>query len=44
MALISCDFFSDVLQVGTSMTVVLPQVTESQIGVEAAARRDPPGW
>ena len=39
MALISCDFFSDVLQVGTSMTVVLPQVTESQIGVEAAARR-----
>ena len=39
MALINCDFFSDVLQVGTSMTVVLPQVTESQIGVEAAARR-----
>lgn len=39
MALISCDFFSDVLQVGTSMTVVLPQVTRSQIGVEAAARR-----
>ncbi len=39
MALISCDFFSDVLEVGTSMTVVLPQATESQIGVRPGARR-----
>ena len=33
MALLTCDFFSDALQVGTSMTVVLPQQTEEQIGV-----------
>lgn len=39
MALITCDFFSDVLEVGTSMTVVLPQPTEEQIGVAPAARR-----
>ncbi len=38
MALISCDLFSDVLEVGTSMTVVLPQATEEQIGVSPAAR------
>ena len=35
MALLDCDFFSDALEVGTSMTVVLPQATESQIGVSA---------
>jgi putative tributyrin esterase len=34
MALIRCDFFSDVLEVGCSMTVLLPQPTEEQIGVE----------
>lgn len=39
MALINCDFFSDVLEVGTSMTVVLPQSTEEQIGVSPARRR-----
>ena len=39
MALVTCDFFSDVLEVGCSMTVVLPQPTEEQIGVEAADRR-----
>jgi S-formylglutathione hydrolase FrmB len=33
MALIDCDFFSESLQVGTSITVVLPQQTEEQIGV-----------
>jgi putative tributyrin esterase len=33
MALVRCDFFSDVLEVGTSMTVVLPQASEEQIGV-----------
>jgi S-formylglutathione hydrolase FrmB len=37
MALVTCDFFSDVLEVGCSMTVVLPQPTEEQIGVEGAA-------
>jgi putative tributyrin esterase len=34
MALVTCDFFSDALEVGCSMTVVLPQPTEEQIGVE----------
>jgi putative tributyrin esterase len=33
VALLRCDFFSDVLEVGTSMTVLLPQATEEQIGV-----------
>ena len=33
MALVTCDFFSEALEVGTSMTVVLPQPTEAQIGV-----------
>jgi len=37
MALVTCDFFSDVLEVGCSMTVVLPQPTEEQIGVEGAS-------
>ena len=39
MALITCDFFSDALEFGTSMTVVLPQATQEQIGVDAATRR-----
>ena len=42
MALLTCDFFSDSLQRGTSMTVVLPQPTEEQIGVSGAARQGPP--
>ncbi len=33
MALVRCDFFSEVLEVGTSMTVLLPQAGEAQIGV-----------
>jgi putative tributyrin esterase len=33
MALLRCDFFSEVLEVGTSMTVLLPQAGEEQIGV-----------
>ncbi len=33
MALLTCDFFSEALEVGTSMTVVLPQATTEQIGV-----------
>jgi putative tributyrin esterase len=42
MALLTCDFFSDTLQVGASMTVVLPQRTESQIGVDGGAAPGPP--
>ena len=43
MALVSCDFFSDVLEVGCSMTVVLPQPTEEQIGVEGHPDSRPDG-
>jgi putative tributyrin esterase len=39
MALVRCDFFSDVLGLSTSMTVVLPQATSSQIGMTGAAGR-----
>jgi putative tributyrin esterase len=35
MALIDCDFFSESLEVGTSITVVLPQQTTEQIGVDS---------
>lgn len=42
MALLTCDFFSDALQVGTSMTVVMPQRTESQIGVDGGSAEGPP--
>ncbi|NUS57267.1 MAG: esterase family protein, partial [Streptomycetaceae bacterium] len=37
MAHLRCDFFSDVLGLSTSMTVLLPQQAESQIGIEAVA-------
>ena len=33
MALLSCDFYSDALELSTSMTVVLPQETTTQIGM-----------
>ena len=33
MALINCDYFSDVLGLSTSMTVILPQNSEGQIGL-----------
>jgi putative tributyrin esterase len=39
MALVRCDFFSDVLGLSTSMTVVLPQATSSQIGMTGTAGR-----
>ena len=42
MALLTCDFFSEALEVGTSMTVVLPQQTSEQIGVAAATDDGPP--
>jgi esterase/lipase len=37
VAFLTCDIFSDALQVGTSMSVVLPQRTEAQIGVAGGA-------
>jgi putative tributyrin esterase len=43
MALISCDFFSESLAFGQSMTVVLPQATEAQVGVTSAAGTDDDG-
>lgn len=42
MALIRCDFFSDVLGLSTSMTVLLPQATRAQIGMTGAAPPGPP--
>jgi S-formylglutathione hydrolase FrmB len=40
MALVRCDFFSEVLEVSTSMTVLLPQAGEQQIGVADTTVRD----
>lgn len=37
MALINCDFFSESLALSTSMMVILPQRTRSQIGLSGAA-------
>jgi putative tributyrin esterase len=37
MALLRCEFFSDVLGLNLTMTVILPQATSSQIGVQGAA-------
>ncbi|ADU29174.1 alpha/beta hydrolase [Evansella cellulosilytica] len=34
MALIQCQFFSEVLTLSTSMTVILPQQTKTQIGMQ----------
>ena len=42
MALITCDFFSEALERGTSMTVILPQPTEEQIGVTGSVQEGPP--
>jgi putative tributyrin esterase len=42
MALIHCDFFSDVLGLSTSMTVILPQATEGQIGLQGTHSASPP--
>lgn len=38
MALIDCKFYSETLQLSTSMTVILPQHTESQIGMANVAK------
>lgn len=41
MALVRCDFFSDVLGLSTSMTVILPQSTTGQIGMAGSGRSGP---
>jgi S-formylglutathione hydrolase FrmB len=38
MALLRCDFFSEVLALSTSMTVILPQSTSGQIGMTGIDR------
>jgi len=40
MALLHCDFFSDVLGLSCSMDVILPQTTSRQIGMDGVAGRD----
>lgn len=42
MAFLTCDFFSESLEVGTTLSVVLPQIADDQIGVERAAAEGPP--
>ncbi len=42
MALLRCDFFSDVLELSTSMSVILPQGSTRQIGMAGAAGADAP--
>ncbi len=37
MAILQCDFFSDTMGMCTSMTVILPQKTTEQIGVEGTS-------
>ncbi len=42
MALVTCHFFSDVLQVSTAISVLLPQRTHAQIGLAGTASDGPP--
>src|SRR5918912_1701636 len=42
MALLRCDVFSDALGLSTSLTVILPQPTTTQIGLEGDAGDEPP--
>ncbi|RLV48914.1 esterase family protein [Nocardioides mangrovicus] len=42
MARIRCDFFADSLELSTSMTVLLPQPAEQQIGTSATVRTGAP--
>lgn len=42
MAFLTCDFFSDALQVGTSLCVVLPQTTRAQVGVSSTTSQEGP--
>jgi putative tributyrin esterase len=41
MALLSCNFFSESLSLSTSMTVILPQQTENQIGMSSTVATGP---
>jgi len=41
VALLRCDFFSDVLGLSTSMTVILPQSTAGQIGMAGSTTAGP---
>lgn len=43
MALLTCDFFSEALEFGQSMTVVLPQATQAQVGVTSSGGADGEG-
>jgi putative tributyrin esterase len=43
MALIRCDFFSETLELSTSMTVILPQATSAQIGMQGRVGQGAPG-
>jgi S-formylglutathione hydrolase FrmB len=42
VALLRCDFFSEALELSTSMTVILPQETTHQIGMTGKAGGDEP--
>jgi putative tributyrin esterase len=42
MALLRCDVFSEALRLSTSMTVILPQPTSTQIGMVGDASDEPP--
>jgi putative tributyrin esterase len=42
MAHLRCDFFSEALSLSTSMTVILPQATTTQIGMTGQTREGPP--
>ena len=42
MAHLRCDFFSESLSLSTSMTVLLPQRTSTQIGMTGHTREGPP--
>src|ERR1700709_722602 len=42
MAVLRVDFFSDTLGVSTSMTVVLPQQTQTQVGLAGQLPDGPP--
>jgi putative tributyrin esterase len=42
VAHLRCDFFSDALGLSTSMTVLLPQPTQTQIGMAGVASTEPP--
>lgn len=42
MAHLRCDFYSDALGLSTSMTVILPQQTRTQIGMAGRAGNQPP--